>query len=97
MKKGFAIAGGFACKKWDTWGPFRLIGGINKARTDEPDLKSAREFAKVVVEGCRSGSYLTVCIPSDTVTKSDKGEEAVRYALISLDGRSRIPLFPSAV
>jgi len=44
--KGFQIIGDFACKGWDTWTPFKLVGGINKGRPDENDLARAREFAK---------------------------------------------------
>ena len=40
------IAGDFACKGWDTYKPFKLVGGINKGRPDENDLARAREFAK---------------------------------------------------
>jgi len=44
-KKGFQITGSFACKGWDTWGPYKLVGGIAKGRPDESDLQLAREFA----------------------------------------------------
>jgi len=44
--KGFQIIGDFACKGWDTWTPFKLVGGINKGMPDENDLARAREFAK---------------------------------------------------
>ncbi|HEY3420650.1 MAG TPA: flavodoxin family protein [Methanomassiliicoccales archaeon] len=44
--KGFTNGGDFACKAWDTWSPFKLVGGINKGRPDENDLNKAREFAK---------------------------------------------------
>ncbi len=44
--KGYRIVGDFACKAWDTWTPFKLVGGINKGKPDEKDLDNAREFAK---------------------------------------------------
>jgi flavodoxin len=44
--KGMKVLGGFSCKAWDTYGPFKLMGGINKGRPNEEDLKKAREFAK---------------------------------------------------
>ena len=44
--KGFTKGGDFACKAWDTWSPFKLVGGINKGRPDERDLEKASEFAK---------------------------------------------------
>ncbi|KIF01311.1 flavodoxin [Streptomyces sp. RSD-27] len=43
--KGFAVDGSFSCRAFDTWAPFRLVGGINKERPDAGDLAAAREFA----------------------------------------------------
>jgi flavodoxin len=45
-KHGFTIIDEFACKGWDTWGPMKLIGGINKGRPNEYDLEGARLFAR---------------------------------------------------
>ena len=45
-RKGCQIIGDFACKGWDTYKPFKLVGGINKGRPDENDLAQAREFAR---------------------------------------------------
>ncbi len=47
--RGYRVVGDFACKGWDTWGPFKLVGGINKGRPDENDLVKAREFAKGLI------------------------------------------------
>lgn len=44
--KGFEIVGEFSCRGFDTFGPFELIGGLNKGRPDKKDLKDAEEFAK---------------------------------------------------
>jgi flavodoxin len=44
--KGYQVVSDFACKGWDTYGALKLMGGINKHRPNENDLKSAREFAK---------------------------------------------------
>ncbi|MCD1293730.1 flavodoxin [Methanocella sp. CWC-04] len=44
--KGLRVTGEFVCKGWDTVGPLKLVGGINKDRPNEGDLKSAREFAE---------------------------------------------------
>ncbi|MDH7594031.1 MAG: flavodoxin family protein [Methanomicrobiales archaeon] len=52
-RKGFIILGEFACKGWDSWGPFRIIGGINKGRPDEKDLEAAKTFARNLKEICR--------------------------------------------
>ncbi len=43
--KGYAVIGSFACKGYDTFGPFKLIGGINKGRPDDRDMEAARRFA----------------------------------------------------
>ena len=44
--RGFAIVDEFCCKGWDTVGPLKLFGGINKGRPDENDLAAARAFAQ---------------------------------------------------
>lgn len=45
-KKGFEVIGSFACKGYDTFGPFKLIGGIAKNRPDDNDIKMAKNFAE---------------------------------------------------
>ncbi|SOB82169.1 flavodoxin family protein [Streptomyces sp. 1331.2] len=45
-RKGFEVADTFACRGFDTWLPFRLVGGINKARPDGGDLAAAGAFAE---------------------------------------------------
>lgn len=44
-KKGFEVIGEFNCKGFDTVGPLRFIGGINKGRPNEEDFKNAKIFA----------------------------------------------------
>lgn len=36
--------GSYSCPGYDTYGPFKLIGGINKSRPDTRDLWNARSF-----------------------------------------------------
>ena len=48
--KGFEILGEFHCKGLDTYGPYKLIGGHNKGKPDEEDLKNAESFAKDLEE-----------------------------------------------
>ena len=43
--------GRFQCKGFDTYGPMKLIGGINKDRPNEEDLKAAVDFYKGIVNG----------------------------------------------
>ena len=38
------IIGKFGCKGYDTFGPFKLVGGIAKDHPDEKDLKAAVSF-----------------------------------------------------
>jgi flavodoxin len=45
-EKGFKIKAEFNCKGWDTFGPLKLIGGINKQRPNKKDLDKARQFAE---------------------------------------------------
>lgn len=44
--KGFDVIGDFVCKGWDTYGPFKLIGGLAKGRPNSEDLKNAERFAQ---------------------------------------------------
>jgi flavodoxin len=46
VNHGFTIVDEFCCKGWDTFGPLKLIGGINKGRPDDKDLAAARAFAQ---------------------------------------------------
>ena len=46
VNKGFAVVDEFCCRGWDTVGPLKLFGGINKGRPDENDRAAARAFAR---------------------------------------------------
>ena len=46
VNRGFSIVDEFSCKGWDTFGPLKLFGGINKGRPNEEDLAGARLFAQ---------------------------------------------------
>ena len=48
--RGFSVVGDFSCKGWVTWGPYRLVGGINKGRPNDQDLEDARAFARGLAE-----------------------------------------------
>lgn len=43
-EKGIKIVGSFACKGFDTYGPFKLIGGIAKDRPNNDDFQKAKDF-----------------------------------------------------
>ena len=46
LGKGFNVVGEFSCRGFDTVGPFKLIGGMNKGRPNERDLENAKNFAR---------------------------------------------------
>lgn len=50
LDKGLTIIGEFSCKGFDTVGPFRYIGGINKGRPNEADIARAVKFAETLRE-----------------------------------------------
>ncbi|WP_369274227.1 flavodoxin family protein [Streptomyces sp. R11] len=49
--KGFEVDGSFSCRAFDTWTPFKLVGGINKQRPNAGDLAEARAFAERLRDG----------------------------------------------
>jgi len=47
---GFEVAGEFSCPGYDTYGPFRIVGGIAKGHPNAPDLERARAFALQLID-----------------------------------------------
>src|SRR5271166_4935193 len=45
VSKGFRVLGSFSCRGFDTVGPLRLVGGLNKGRPNVRDLDLAAAFA----------------------------------------------------
>ncbi|WP_024803173.1 flavodoxin family protein [Nocardia sp. BMG51109] len=45
-EKGFAVVATFSCRAFDTYLPFKLVGGIRKGRPNADDLAAARGFAE---------------------------------------------------
>lgn len=45
-EKKATVIGDFNCKGYDTYGPFKLVGGIAKGHPNQDDLKAAVEFYK---------------------------------------------------
>ncbi|TXJ86179.1 flavodoxin [Streptomyces lavendulae] len=54
--KGFEVEGSFSCRAFDTWAPFKPLGGINKQRPNAGDLAAARAFAGRLGDGRASAS-----------------------------------------
>ncbi len=50
QNKGVEVLGSFACRGFDTYGPWKIVGGIAKGHPDEDDLKKAAEFIKVLTK-----------------------------------------------
>ena len=44
------IVGKFSCKGYDTFGPFKLVGGIAKGHPDDKDLADAVAFYKGIIQ-----------------------------------------------
>ncbi|QWF84922.1 flavodoxin family protein [Amycolatopsis sp. CA-230715] len=45
-QKNFEVVDTFSCRAFDTYLPFKLVGGIRKGRPDAADLAAARAFAE---------------------------------------------------
>ncbi len=45
-QRGFAVADTFSCRAFDTYLPFKVVGGIRKGRPSAGDLEAARVFAE---------------------------------------------------
>ncbi len=43
-EKDAQVLGQFYCRGYDTFGPFKLVGGIAKDRPNAADLRAARDF-----------------------------------------------------
>lgn len=48
LDKGYAIAGEFSCKGYDTYGVFGKLGGVARGRPNAADLADAGAFARQV-------------------------------------------------
>lgn len=44
QKKGARVVGSFGCLGYDTFGPFKLVGGIAKGHPDDTELAGALRF-----------------------------------------------------
>lgn len=47
-EKGFEVVDTFSCRAFDTYLPFKLVGGIRKGRPNAADLEQARVFAQAL-------------------------------------------------
>ncbi|PXX59854.1 flavodoxin [Nocardia tenerifensis] len=56
-QKGFEVAGAFSCRAFDTYAPFKLVGGIRKHRPNGADLAAARAFGERLRARTDAGSW----------------------------------------
>lgn len=50
-QKGFDVLDTFVCRGWDTFWPFKPVGGLRKGRPAATDLQAARSFAERIRAG----------------------------------------------
>ena len=56
-EKGCPVLGEFSCRGYDTFGPFKLVGGIAKGRPGARDLARARAFYRNLQETYDKGVH----------------------------------------
>jgi len=49
-KKGAILIGDFNCLAFDNFGPFKIIGGLNKGKPDEEYFRKTKGFANKIKE-----------------------------------------------
>lgn len=47
--RGAKILGEYGCRGFDTFGPFKLIGGIAKGHPDAKELQEAKRFCRTIL------------------------------------------------
>lgn len=52
LGKNCRILGAYGCKGYDTYGPFKLIGGINKENPTAEEINAAVEFFEDMLKRC---------------------------------------------
>jgi flavodoxin len=50
-ERGCTVLGEFCCKGYDTFGPFKLVGGIAKGHPNRQDLENAQAFFRKISTG----------------------------------------------
>ncbi len=54
QNKGFTITGIFNCRGYDTVGPLKLVGGLNRGRPNKNDFQKAKEFAENLIANLKT-------------------------------------------
>ncbi|HIS42513.1 MAG TPA: flavodoxin family protein [Candidatus Limiplasma pullicola] len=55
QEKDCAMLGEFGCRGYNTFGPFKLVGGTGKGKPDENDLQRARAFMRGILDRTQPG------------------------------------------
>lgn len=55
-EKGCRVLGEFSCRGFDTFGPFKLVGGIAKGHPNDRDLEKARRFYRDLCKAFEGGT-----------------------------------------
>lgn len=50
IEKGYQVYEGFSCKGWNSFGPFKIVGGKDKGRPSQEDLYDAQQYVKRFVD-----------------------------------------------
>ena len=48
-EKGCTLAGAYTCKGFDTFGPFKLVGGLCKGHPAEDEIRAAADFYRGLI------------------------------------------------
>jgi flavodoxin len=48
--KGARVVGRFSCRGFDTYGPFKLVGGLRRGHPDSKDIEAAVDFCKSLMD-----------------------------------------------
>ncbi|HHX70445.1 MAG: flavodoxin domain-containing protein [Miniphocaeibacter sp.] len=48
-EKDFEVLGAYKCKGYDTFGPFKYIGGIAKGHPNEKDMEKGKAFIEEII------------------------------------------------
>ena len=49
IKKKDSFSGSYGCRGYDTFGPWKIIGGIAKKHPNQKDLKKAKEVIDRII------------------------------------------------
>ncbi|MGQ9623711.1 MAG: flavodoxin family protein [Candidatus Caldatribacteriaceae bacterium] len=47
--RGYKLVGSFACRGYDTFGPFKFFGGLNRGKPGREELERAKSFARTIL------------------------------------------------